>query len=281
MDSTLLHPLPRRDAVVREQLRTVGLSLRREGLLAAGGLGALSAWILSVHLSQPWSGPRISLVPDAMVPAVLLALFAALAVWKGEDPARRGYHWSMPVDHADHAMAKTFSGWAWLVAAVGGYVAWLAVMAVATGGELGVETRWGTTGKISETVAGWRWMVPFAGATILYLFGTALALASRHPWRWLGGGAVAFVFMAAWAASIGGRTPLHELIETLWVGEYGLRTAITGLSPDRYEETSHGLFYLGSYGLEPAFGGWVSAAALWLAGALGAATLAAHRQPRG
>ncbi|HEU4454032.1 MAG TPA: hypothetical protein VFR81_13275 [Longimicrobium sp.] len=163
------------------------------------------------------------------------------------------------------------------MAAIGGYVAWLALMAVATGGEVGVETR----SEITDSVAGWRWLVPFGGATILYLFGTALALASRHPWRWLGGGAVAFVFMAAWAASIGGRTPLHELIETLWAGEYGLRTAITGLSPDRYEEASHGLFYLGSYGLEPACGTWVSAAALWLAGALGAATLAAHRQPRG
>jgi hypothetical protein len=277
VDSTLLHPLPRRDAVVREQLRTVGLSLRREGMLVAGGLGALSAWILSVHLGRPWGGPRVSLVPDAMVPAVLLALFAALAVWKGEDPARRGYHWSMPVDHADHAMARTFSGWAWLVAAIGGYVAWLALMAVATGGEVGVETR----GEITDAVAGWRWLVPFGGATILYLFGTALALASRHPWRWLGGGAVGFVFLAAWAASIGGHTPLHGLIETLWGGEYGLRTAITGLSPDGHSYDPRGLFYLGSWGLEPVFGAWVSAAALWLAGALGAATLAAHRQPRG
>ncbi|HEX6912327.1 MAG TPA: hypothetical protein VF142_18120, partial [Longimicrobium sp.] len=100
-------------------------------------------------------------------------------------------------------------------------------------------------------------------------------------WRWLGGGAVGFVFMTAWAASIGGYTPLHELIETLWAGEYGLRTAITGLSPEHYGDRSRGLFYLGSWGLEPVFGAWITAAALWLAASLGAAALAARRQPRG
>ena len=279
MDSTLLHPLPRRDAVVREQLRTVGFSLRREAMLVAGGLGALTAWILSIY--GKYRGGSVNLVPDAMTPAVLLALFAALAVWKGEDPARRGYHWSMPVDHADHAMAKALSGWAWLVAAMGAYAAWLAAMALVTRGNFAVESGWVNGSRTYDAVAAWRWLVPFAGATILYLFGTALALASRHPWRWLGGGAVGFVFLAAWAASIGGRTPLHELVETLWGAEYGLRTAVTGLSPDGHSHQPRGLFHLGSWGLEPAFGAWASAAALWLAASLGAAALAARRQPRG
>jgi hypothetical protein len=281
MDTTLLHPLPRRGAVLREQLRTVGFSLRREAALAAGGLGALSAWVLSIHATH-LSGPEISLVPDAMVPAVLVALFAALAVWKGQDPARRGYHWSMPVDHAGHALARALSGWAWLVAAIGAYMAWLGVMAIFTGGGFAVESRWeGHRGMVVSAVAAWRWLVPFAGATILYLFGTALALASRHPWRWLAGGAVGFVFLTAWAASLGGRTPLHEAIETLWAGEYGLRTAISGLSPNPSGYGSHGLFYVGAWGMIPSLGAWIAAAALWLAGALGIAALAARRQPRG
>jgi hypothetical protein len=279
MDTTLLHPLPRRGAVLREQLRTVGHSLRREAVLVGGGMGALSAYILAVNARYPSN--TIALAPDAMVPAVLVALFAALIVWKGEDPARRGYHWSMPVDHAGHALAKAVSGWAWLVAAVGAYMAWLGVMALATGGEIGVEMGWGKHQRELHAVAAWRWLVPFVGATILYLFGTALALASRHPWRWLGGAAVGYVFLLAWTAALdGGRTPLHEAIETAWGGRYGLRTAITGLTarPDAYGASG---MFAGSWGILPSFGAWVSASALWLAGALGIAALAAHRQPRG
>jgi len=280
MDTTLLHPLPRRGAVLREQLRTVGLSLRREAVLAGGGMGALSAWILAVNARSPSS--TIALVPDAMVPAVLVALLAALLVWKGEDPARRGYHWSLPVDHADHALAKALSGWAWLMAAIGGYVAWLGLMALATGGDLGVESRWGMHGRVYDDVAAWRWLVPFAGATILYLFGTALALASRHPWRWLGSAAVGYVFLAAWTAVLDGRrTPLHSMLQAVWGGTYGLRTALTGLAPLPGAYHPHGLFYAGSWGIAPSPGAWIGAAALWTAGALAVATLAAHRQPRG
>jgi hypothetical protein len=212
-----------------------------------------------------------------MLPAVLAALFAALAVWKGEDPARRGYHWSLPVGHAGHALAKAFAGWAWLVAAIGAYMAWLGGLALATGGGVGVEPS--LSGY--DATAEWRWLVPFAGATILYLFGTALALASRHPWRWLAGGAVGIAFLTSWAASMGGGTPLHDAVWTLWHGEYGLRPALTGLAPDPYVfSKGHGRFHSGLWVLRPSFGAWISAASLWLAASLGAATLAACRQPR-
>jgi hypothetical protein len=279
MDTSLLHPLPRRGAVLREQLRTVGLSLRREAVLVGGGMGALSAWILAVNAQSPSS--TIALAPNAMVPAVLVALFAALAVWKAEDPARRGYHWSMPVDHAGHALSKALSGWVWLMAAVSAYMGWLGVMALATGGDIGVERLWGEHGREFHAVAAWRWLVPFVAATILYLFGTALALASRHPWRWLGGAAVGYVFLLAWTAALnGGGTPLHDGIEAAWGGRYGLRTAITGLVARPGAYGANGMF-AGSWGMLPSFGAWVSASALWLAGALGVATLAARRQPRG
>jgi hypothetical protein len=92
---------------------------------------------------------------------------------------------------------------------------------------------------------------------------------------------VGYLFLRAWASSVGGDTPLHELIDTLWRERYGLRTAITGLAPDGSLYEAQRLFYEGAPGLRPWLGAWISASALWLAGSLGIATLAARRQPRG
>ncbi len=278
MDATLLHPLPRRGAVLREQLRTVGYSLRREAVLVGGGMGALSAYILALNARYPSN--TIALAPNAMEPAVLVALFAALAVWKGEDPARRGYHWSMPVNHADHALAKALSGWAWLMTAVVAYMAWLGVMALATGGEIGVERLWGDRRRELHAVAAWRWLAPCVGATILYLFGTALALVSRHPWRWLGGAAVGYVFLKMQPSPTGGDlSPLHVAFWHISEGRYGFSTVISGLA--RHPVPYDGSGEFGPWAMGPSPGAWVSASALWLAASLGAAILAAHRQPRG
>src|SRR5215208_3767222 len=120
----MLHPLPRPGAVVREQLRTVGLSLRREAMLAGGALAAFTAWFLAMRINGHFHG-SLDLLPETMMPFVMLSLFAALAVWKTEDPSRRGYHWSMPVDHSAHALIKSGSGLAWLMAAGAVYLVWL------------------------------------------------------------------------------------------------------------------------------------------------------------
>jgi len=197
----MLHPLPRREAVIREQLRTVGLSLRREALLAGGVLGAFTLW-LALRRMGGFHGSRLDLVPAAMMPVVALAFFAALGVWKTEDPARRGYHWSMPVAHDRHALTKSLSGLGWLLVAGAAYLAWLAGMALATGGTLATESRFAYGGWLTLDVAPWRWLVPFVGATALYGFGTALALASRFPWRWVAGSVVGFVFLVAWAEAV-------------------------------------------------------------------------------
>lgn len=268
----ILHPLPHRGAVVREQLATVGLSLRREALLAGGALGAFTVW-MALQRMNSFHAVRLDLVPEAMMPLVALAFFAALGVWKTEDPARRGYHWSMPVEHGTHALAKGGSGLAWLLAAGAGYFAWLTAMAFFTGGRLGMEWTWISGTRQLQEVAAWRWVVPFVGAAVLYGFGTALALVSRFPWRWVAGGVVGLVFLNAWDAAVQGTTPVHDLLDALWEGRYGLWTLVSGLSPDVWEEHS--------WNYVPHFGRWVTASALWLGAAASAVLAAARFQPRG
>ena len=277
MPSLPLHPLPRRGEVLREQLRTVGQSLRREALLAGGTLGAFTTYVAALQWNGLHRMGELSLVPAALFPAVLLSLFVALAVWKAEDPARRAYHWSMPVDHARHALTKSLSGWAWLMAAISVYFLWVAGMAVFTGGDLGWEKSWNGYRYGPNPIPLWRWLVPVGGATVLYLFGTALALASRHPWRWLAGGVVGYVFLQAWRGVAHGVTPLHDLLRWLWEGRLGLRTVLTGTSIG-WRQNPYIEF---PYQVYPDLPGWAMATTLWLAAAGGAAVLAARFQPRG
>jgi hypothetical protein len=178
----------------------------------------------------------------------------------------------MPVDHAAHALVKGGSGLAWLLAAGAAYFVWLAAMAVFTGGTLAVEHRWMDGSRVALEVAPWRWAVPFVGATVLYGFGTALALVSRHPWRWLAGGAVAYVFLNAWTAAMNAGTPVHDLTEALWEGRYGLWTVISGLVSESNDY---------SWNYVPRFGAWATASGLWLGAAAAAVLAAAKRQARG
>ncbi|HEX8692959.1 MAG TPA: hypothetical protein VF746_11095 [Longimicrobium sp.] len=262
MSETFLHPLPARGPVVREQFRSVGLSLRREALAVGGILGiftGLTAWarLNGVH------GMSVDLVPEAGIPVFLLALFAPLAVWKGEAPGGRGYHLSMPVPHGPHALLKSASGLLWLLAAVVGYLAWLGVMAVATGGDIG-RSYYGPHGYIPTW---WRWAAIFTGAVTMYGLGTALALRTVHPWRWLAGGAFGYLVLSAWNATSNGENPLYHVVRSLWSGRYGLGTALTGIA--------RGWGYHYGFGAST----WLTAAWLWLGIAVAVAVIAAYNQP--
>src|SRR5689334_20978175 len=105
MDSAVLNPVPAWHAVAREQFRSVGVALRREALVAAGLMGLLSVWIGYLQV-ETHGHMEVSFNPEAGIPAVILALLIPMAVWKGEDPARRGYHRAMPVGHGAHAVMR-------------------------------------------------------------------------------------------------------------------------------------------------------------------------------
>ena len=243
-----LNPAPGWGEVVHEQLAAVGLSLRREGMVAGGLALLFTAFILYTQVTD---GPaEIPITPFQGVATALMALLIPMAVWKGEEPARRGYHHAMPVDRAQHAFARGGAGLAWTLAAVAAFFGWMLMLTLLTGGR-------------SDAAEPWQWLAPFAGATVMYLFGSALTLLTAHPWRWLGGGAVGFLFLNVLGA--GDRTgPLSRLLREVMFGDFGVGRLITGVSPPA---------------LSPGFGAWLTSVWIWLVAALAAFLFAAHRQP--
>lgn len=254
MESAVLNPVPAWHVVASEQFHSVGVALRREALVAAGLAGLLSVWIGYLQLETNGHA-EISLSPETGLPAVILALLIPMAVWKGEDPARRGYHRAMPVGHGAHAVMRGLGGLVWTLGAVAGYFAWLTVMAAFSGGEV-------------ENAEGWLWVVPFTGAAVMYLLGTALTLVTAHPWRWLGGTVVAYLFLGTLRVADGTR-PLSETVNSLVWGRYGLATVVSGLSSDPGHPWMH----------DANASVWLLATWMWLAIAITAFLYASYRQP--
>ena len=187
-------------------------------------------------------------------PVALVALLVPMAVWKGEGPEQRGYHHGMPMEPGAHAVIRAGAGLAWTLAAVAAFFAWMWLLSVVTGGRV-------------NAIEPWQWAAPFAGATVLYLLGSALTLVSSHPWRWLGGGVVGWVFLDGFR-SVGALRPLREAVDAVLTGRYGISTLLTGLAiqPNWFHKV-------------PAAGAWLASVCIWLGLAVGAFLVAAHRQP--
>lgn len=246
------NPVPGWRAVLREQLAASGLALRREGM-AILGFALLFTFMLG--WLQMSDGPaEIPVDVRDGIPAVLLALLVPLALWKGEGPARRGYHQAMPVGRGGHAIARGIAGLAWTLAGVAAFFAWIGVLAASTGG------------AVLETEP-WQWLAPFVGATAMYLLASALTLAVSHPWRWLGAGAVAIFFVPSFHQS-DARDAASRFFDRLLFGQFGLSTLATGLVRSRAAPW-----------VVPDAGRWLASAGVWLTVAVGAFLLAAYRQP--
>lgn len=255
MQPALVNPVPRWSAVAEEQFRSVGLALRREALAAAGFVTLATLWLTYVQ-TQSFHDVAVPFAPEAGVPAAILALLVPMAVWKGEGPAGRGYHRAMPVSHAFHAIARSLSGLVWLLAALVAYFAWLGAASAFTGGRV-------------EPSYEWQWLVPFTGAAVMYLLGSALTLATAHPWRWLGGAFVAYSFLGAVRVAEGTRS-LFDAVNVVITGKFGLGTVVSGWSPQYHR-------YYGSTVADASV--WLAATWLWLAIAVTVFAWAAFRQP--
>jgi hypothetical protein len=237
--------------VLREQLSSVGLAMKREAMVVAGFLGLLTA----IVVLQPGRG-EFPLSPVEGIAAALATLLLPMVVWKGEDPARRGYHRAMPVEHSPHAIARGTAGWAWAMAGVTAFFAWIGLLSAATGGSV-------------ADVQPWQWLAPFAGATVLYLFGSALTLVSSHPWKWMGLGAIGYLFLNVidWNAR-----SLVEAVNSLLVGYYGLSTVLTG-------QVHHEIRVPGEAWMVSDLGAWLVSTFAWLAIGLTVFLWASYRQP--
>ena len=201
-----LHPTPRWRDVVREQVRIVGLGLRREALIAAVVLGIVT---LAIGIEIVRGGSGIHLDADASAPTSVVAFLFPFAIWRGERRFGPAFLWTFPVDRRRLAFAKVFAGWVWLMAALAVFVAWLFALALLSA----------ATGVRTVT------LFPFTGATAMYLLGSALVLGLRHPLRWLFG-TVGVFFLLVLLSEAFGRTANGELRMIAWSGF--LRSAVYG-----------------------------------------------------
>jgi hypothetical protein len=194
MMQVTLHPAPRPREIVREQIRIVGLSLRREALVAAVVLGVLSL-VISINIIQGTAASWFD--SDEWTPFVFIAFLFPFAVWRREKRFGPAFLWTLPVDRRQLALAKVFAGWVWLMIALAIFTGVQLVLAIAS--RLPEP-------KIVSPIA-------FPGATATYLFGSALVLGLRHPVRWLlGCGGLAFLIGFLNDSITRSRDPLGSLL---------------------------------------------------------------------
>jgi len=258
LEGAALNPVPGWTEVLREQLASVGLALRREATVVAGLATLFTGFVVLMQVQT--GDAQITLSPLQGIAAVVAALLVPMAVWKGEDPARRGYHHAMPVDQGAHAVARGAAGLAWTMAAVAAFFGWMGLMSAFTGGSV-------------ETAEPWQWMAPFAGAAVAYLLGSAVTLVTSHPWRWFGGGLIGYLFLNTGFRAIDATRPLVDAVNAILTGKYGLTTVITGLV-----RNDNFLQNLGPVMIADA-GAWLTAIFLWLAAGISLFLWAAYRQP--
>jgi hypothetical protein len=164
MTEVTLHPAPRWSDAVLEQIRILGISLRREALVVAVVL-ALSTFIIGAELAR--GGPGFD--SNETLPTAVISFLFPFAVWRGEKRFGPAFLWTLPVDRRRLVLAKVLAGWVWLMAAMTVFVAWLLTLALIAGVSL------------IETIG----RVHFVPTTATYLLGSALVLGLRHPLRWL------------------------------------------------------------------------------------------------
>lgn len=168
MTEVTLHAGPRWRDVVAEQVRIVGLSLRREALVMAVAL-----LIGTVVIVREIAGGGPGFDSNEEFPTALISFLFPFAVWRGEKRFAPSFLWTLPVDRRRLALAKVLAGGVWLAAALAIFVLWLSALgAIAGAPPARALTR-----------------IPVPATAAMYLFGSALVLGLRHPLRWLFGGA--------------------------------------------------------------------------------------------
>lgn len=174
MTEVTLHPEPRWRGVVLEQLRIVGLSLRREALVAAAVLAAGTVLIVGEIV-----GGNPGFDSRETFPTALIALLYPFAVWRGARRFGPDFLWTLPVDRRRLALARVFAGGVWLLAALAVFAAWLLALALLA----------------HATPAYHVARIPLITTLAAYLFGSAVVLGLRHPLRWMIGTAGVLVLM--------------------------------------------------------------------------------------
>ena len=297
MLDTVAHPTPRWQAVTREQFKAVGLAVKREALVLGCLIVAFTGiflWSYLRSLGNPNHNVSFDFVPTVVLPLLLLGFLVPLSVWKGDEPSRRSYLWSMPTDRSRHTLLKNFNGWVWFMVLIAAYLLWMLGLAAVTGSDIGVESstlfigNWDAPGdpspedfhRLRWIIPAWQWAVPFTAATIAYLLGSVVAIASDHPWRWFGGILVGMLLLTAFleAAELAW---LERVIEGIFGGPYGLGIAFSGMREVAETFTNAAGQTVQRAVMRPVFGLWLGSTLLWLAlGTAGVLAAAFRHQER-
>lgn len=271
-----LDPTPDTRAATAAQLKAVGLAVRREVLVAGTLYGAILLYTVLYALAK---GESFGLghIGGPGVAAGLAAFLFPVAVWKGEKRFGFSTLWTLPLDHARHALLKVAAGWMWVMGLTTAFLLSMILAALISGGSVGVETTRlvldasAPSGMrtVEWSTPWWQWLVPFCAASTTYLLGSALVLATDHPWRWILG-----AILVVWFAGFFGEEGevdwmdwlFEKLVFTVGFGRYGLEPVLTsGTESILYRfHLPSGESVLGWREL-PSIGRWAGAVLLWSA----------------
>jgi hypothetical protein len=231
---TALHATPRLRDIALEQIRAVALVLRAPAL-GALTLGGIATLLFVVEMVR--EGERIAFHPERWLLPAIAGLLLPVLIWKGQERSGSGFLWTLPVDRYQHALAKVFAGWVWLIGGVAFFVLWLFVLALVSGGNVLAEETLslatfdaGAVQTVRWTPRPLLWLVPFTSATAMYLVATAIALGTRHLLRWV----IVFVLAFLLVATIADVAKIHSLrfvpsraVAAFLYGSYGLSRLVT------------------------------------------------------
>ncbi len=265
-------PLPFR-TIFAEQFRVTGFALVREAMLAAAALTAVCV----IALLTAWRyDARLYLDRELLMPTVVLAALLPFAVWKGDRPFDRALLWTLPVPRQRAALAKLSAGAVWMMIALLITCAALALVALASGGGIGmtrsvmVEGVGGAIVRQDWRAPAWMWLIPFVGALTLYVMGSAAVLGMRHPLRWISGVGVGIGVMIAIITSLASESAFESFIEN-WVirGDVGIDFALNAgeYTLSYWRRGAEGRF-VQIWRELPDIGGWAVAASFWMGLAL-------------
>jgi hypothetical protein len=272
-------------AVLAEQVRFLGLAMRRDAMAGAGLI--LLALVLRAFLGDA----PVNFTREIGLSFAALGFVAALGVWKRL--AADGDLWTLPVDHRRTTIVGVAAGWFWLQAAACALLAGMVALISVTGGQFAssatrvvLSSSAAVTGAIDPrhltTIAWssphWLWAVPFTAATVAYLLGSAIVIATRHPWRWLAGFGLVALLLLLFGGDAGPGWSYGGL-RIVAAHPYGLETVFAGgpvSRTTRLVTLTTGQTILVWRDL-PALGRWVTATVLWSALGLAGLWLATIR----
>jgi len=218
-------------------------------LVVAGLLAALT--IVSILMAiraanDPHTNVGFGYAAAAAIPTSIVALIFPFGVWRSEEPSRRDYHWSMPVNRGQHTLTKLAVGWAYLMLLVALYLVFLLALwadAVFVAGE-----------TVRVSAQPWEWLVPFTAATVAYVLMSAILVGTDHPWRWVFSIAAVYLFVFAMLSAVG-LDGVRRAFTNVLAGLFGLNAAVFG-----QVETSDG----------PSSARWLLSTGIWtIIGVLG------------